>query len=237
MKIATQLALSTLLKSCISVTILGIVLMAQVDFYTNNRALLPSSNGYSNAGKINKTVKFLADQLSQNKDFANISNSKLAITSFVNIENLRETSKLGNLISEHLIHDMQIRGYRVVDYKTMPDIEIGQKGDFVFSRAVDSLKKDITLNYILSGTYTFYIDGVSINARIIDIQTNVVVSTAQAFIPKYDLKYLLDSMSPYDSLNPGSANVMVDTSDNDNLGGYIVPGVEGTRVKIKKADW
>ena len=180
-------------------------LVAQIDFYTGNRAILPSSNGYSNAGKINKTVKFLADQLSQNKDFANISNSKLAITSFVNIENLRETNKLGNLLSEHLIHDMQIRGYRVVDYKTMPDIEIGKKGDYVFSRTVDNLKKDITLNYILSGTYTFYADGVSINARIIDIQTNVVVSSGSSLSSlSNDLKFIIDAMSPYSSLNPAS---------------------------------
>jgi TolB-like protein len=211
-----------------------------IDFYSNNKTILPSSDGHSTASKINQTVKFLANQLSQNKDFANISDSSIAITSFVNVENLKETNKLGNLISEHLIHDMQIRGYRVIDYKTMPDIEVGTHGDYAFSRSVQNLRQDISLSYILTGTYTYYADGVSINARIINTKTNVVASTAQAFIPRADLQYIVDSLMPFDSMpthnrdNSLSGNMMSSAMDTNQ---YIVPGVEGHRVKIKKANW
>lgn len=213
-----------------------------IDFSLGNSTVLPSSGGYTNAGRINQTVKFLADQLSQNKDFANISDSRIAITSFVNVENLKETNKLGNLISEHLIHDMQIRGYKVVDFKTMPDIEIGTHGDYAFSRQVKSLRQDISLNYILTGTYTFYADGVSINARIIDVQTSVVSSTAQAFIPRSDLQHIVDSMAPMASMpSHGKDSSMGDMGGMGggmgDVGAYIVPGVEGSRVKIKKARW
>ncbi len=158
--------------------------------FNQGRSVIPISNGYSNAGLLNNVVKFLADQLSKNKDFANISNSKVAITSFVSVQDLKETNKLGNLISEHLIHDMQIRGFKVVDYKTMPSIEVGTRGDYIFSRSIDDLKKDIALNYILTGTYSYYSDGVTLNARIIDLKTNIVVSTAQAFLPKSSLRYI-----------------------------------------------
>jgi len=229
-----------------------------VDFLSNSSVTLPSSSGYSNAGRINQTVRFLADQLSQNKDFANISDSKIAITSFVDIENLKETNKIGNLISEHLIHDMQIRGYKVVDYKAMPDIEIGSNGDYAFSRSVKNLRKDISLNYILTGTYAFYADGISLNARIIDVQTSIVVSTAQAFIPKYDLQYIVDSMSPMtsmktykpdttssisiiNSMSPMSSiktyNPDATSSISEDISGDIVPGVESSRVRIRKATW
>ena len=222
------------------------IFVLAIDFFSNTSSILPSSSGYTNAGRINQTVKFLADQLSQNKDFANISDSKIAITSFVNIENLKETNKLGNLISEHLIHDMQIRGYKVVDYKVMPDIEIGEHGDYAFSRKVKNLKQDVSLSYILTGTYSFYADGVAINARIIDIQTSVVTSTAQAFIPKSDLRYIVDSMDPFGSMpthNEGDGSNM---ESGYGSGGsrsivdknmYVVPGIEGTRVRIKKANW
>jgi TolB-like protein len=208
-----------------------------IDFYSSSQTILPASNGHSTASKINQTVKFLADQLSQNKDFANISDSSIAITSFVNVENLKETSKLGNLISEHLIHDMQIRGYRIIDFKAMPDIEVGAHGDYAFSRSVKNLKQDISLSYILTGTYTYYADGVSLNARIIDTRTNVVASTAQAFIPKADLQYIVDSLVPFDSMGNrgGDMNNMMSNSML-NID-YIVPGVEGNRVKLKKANW
>ncbi len=135
------------------------------------------------AGYINQIVSAIADQLAQNKDFANIKDTPIAITSIVNIENLQKTDKLGNVIAENLIHEMQVRGFRVVDYKTMPNIKIGKDGDFIFSRIVKELKRKQKINYVLSGTYTKYRTGIAVNCRIIDIRTNVVKSTAQVFIP------------------------------------------------------
>ena len=230
------------IKTIFTIILLLPISIFSIDFYSSNKTILPSSGGQSTASIINQTVKFLADQLSQNKDFANISDSSIAITSFVNVENLKETSKLGNLISEHLIHDMQIRGYRVVDYKTMPDIEVGEHGDYAFSRSVQNLRQDISLSYILTGTYTYYADGVSINARIINTRTNVVSSTAQAFIPRSNLQFIVDSMMPFDSIpthnrqdsETVAGNMLSGSMDTNQ---YIVPGVEGNRVQIKKANW
>jgi len=191
--------------------------------FVSQRSSIPIPNGYSNAGLLNNIVKFIADQLSRNKDFANISVSKIAITSFVSVENLKKTNKLGNLISEHLIHDMQIRGFKVVDYKAMPSIEIGVSGDYIFSRSIEDLKKDIALNYVLTGTYSYYSDGVTINARIIDLKTNIVVSSAQAFIPKSSLRHIMDKYSPYDRV----------TYKPD----YVLPSVENHMMTIKEANW
>ena len=197
--------------------------LISADNFRYSRNVVPVSNGYSNAGLLNNVVKFIADQLSKNKDFANISKSKLAITSFVSIEDLKKTNKLGNLISEHLIHDMQIRGFQVVDFKTMPSIEVGLKGDYIFSRSIDDLKKDISLNYILTGTYSHYSDGVTLNARIIDLKTNIVVSSAQAYIPKSSLRHIMDKYTSYDRVayKPD----------------YVLPSVEDHTITIKEANW
>ncbi len=135
------------------------------------------------AGYINQIVGAIADQLAQNKDFKNIKDTPIAITSIVNIENLQKTDKFGNVLAENLIHEMQVRGFRVVDYKTMPTIKIGKNGDFIFSRIVSELKKAQKINYVLSGTYTKYRTGIAVNCRIIDVTTNVVKSTAQVFVP------------------------------------------------------
>jgi TolB-like protein len=148
-------------------------------------------HSYNTAGIINQLVKFLADQLSANKDFKNIQQSSIAIASFVNMENIKETNKLGNLISENLIHDMQVRGYRVVDFKMMPTLRVGKKGDYVYSRNADQLSKSLNINYVLSGTYTTLNDGCTINARLVNMKTKVVVSTAQAFIDKKTLQSIL----------------------------------------------
>jgi len=135
------------------------------------------------AGYINQIVGTIADQLAQNKDFKNIKDTPIAVTSIVNLENYRETDKVGNIIEENLIHEMQVRGFKVVDYKTMPTIKIGKHGDYAFSRLLYELRKEQHINYVLAGTYTKYRNGVAVNCRLIDLKNNVVVSSAQTFIP------------------------------------------------------
>ncbi len=135
------------------------------------------------AGYINQIVGTIADQLAQNKDFKNIKDTPIAVTSIVNLENYKETDKVGNVIEENLIHEMQVRGFKVVDYKTMPTIKIGKHGDYAFSRLLYELRKEQHINYVLAGTYTKYSNGIAVNCRLIDLKNNVVVSTAQTFIP------------------------------------------------------
>ncbi|MBT5372585.1 MAG: hypothetical protein HOL17_12830, partial [Gammaproteobacteria bacterium] len=60
-------------------------------------------------GLINKYTQFLAEQIARNRDTYNVSNNPVAITSFVNLENLKHTNKLGELLADNMIHEMQIR--------------------------------------------------------------------------------------------------------------------------------
>ena len=135
------------------------------------------------AGYFNQIASAIADQLGQNKNFHNIKDTPIAITSIVNIEDLKKSDKFGNSISEILIHEMQVRGYKVIDFKIMKNIRIDKKGDYAFSRSLEELKKEQKINFVLSGTYTQYSDGIAVNCRIVDIKTNIVQSTAQVFVP------------------------------------------------------
>ncbi len=137
----------------------------------------------SASGYINQLVSILADQLSQNKDFKNISSTPIAIASIVDLKDYTKVGKIGHIISENLIHEMQVRGYRVVDFKSMPTLMVKPNGDYLFSRNLKDLKKEQNINYVIGGTYMYYSDGVSINCRLIDIRTNIVKSSAQIFIP------------------------------------------------------
>jgi len=152
------------------------------------------SKQYS-ASRMNKVVRFLAQQLVKNSDLKS-ADGKLAVASFVDLEHYGKAGKLGKMLSENLVHDMQIRGFNVIDFKTMPTIEIGNGGDYVFSRDVKKLQKNHDINYVLSGTYTKYQDGVMVNARLLELKEKKVKSTAQAFIPNKDLKLILDIYDP-----------------------------------------
>jgi len=148
------------------------------------------ANVRTDAGTVNQLVSALADQLTQNKDFGNVRKSNIAITSFVSLEDLKETSKFGNIVSENLIHEMQVRGYKVIDFKTMESLQIDEKGDFLFSRDITQLRQTLQIDYALTGTYTDYAKGTVINARIIELNSHVVLSTAQVFVPKRYIRHI-----------------------------------------------
>ena len=140
------------------------------------------------AGYVNRIASSIAEQLGQNKNFDNFENTPIAIMSIVDMNDFKKTTPVAKRISENLIHELHVRGYKVVDYKAMSQIEIDTNGDYVFSRAIKDLQNQRTIVYALSGTYTNYKDGMAVNVRIIDIKTSIVLSTAQVFVPKKVLK-------------------------------------------------
>ncbi len=161
------------------------VLFLQINLSANEmieaRYIRSSDN---DAGILNQLVSTLADQLTQNKDFGDIEKLIIAITSFVSVDNLKATSRISNILSENLIHEMQVRGYKVIDFKTMDKIKIDPHGDFLFSRDISTLQTSLNVDYALTGTYTEFKTGTVVNARMINLKTHIVFSTAQIFIPK-----------------------------------------------------
>jgi TolB-like protein len=143
------------------------------------------------SGNLNKLATFIAEQLTHNRDLVNLKESRVAVTSFVNLENLRETDKLGLSLSELLIHKLQLSGFKVVDFKTMGDIKVTPNGDYVFSRNPADLKNEYNIHYFLSGTLTKSQDGIVVNARLLDAKTSLVTSSAQAFISARDARRLM----------------------------------------------
>jgi TolB-like protein len=149
------------------------------------QAVNSGESNYNDAGKVNRLVSHISDQLTMNKNFINIKSPIIAITTFVCLDNFKITTRLSNILSENLIHEMQVRGYQVIDFKMMKSIKINKDGDFLFSRNIEKLRKNLNINYALTGTYTEYKDGTVVNARIINLKTHIVLSTAQVFIPKH----------------------------------------------------
>lgn len=113
-------------------------------------------------------------------------NARMGISSFVMLDKtLQNTSILGNQLAEYLMTEMQQQGIPVVDHKLMPALEVTSKGDVTFSRDVLRLSKQNVMDYVLSGTLVEQANGVFVNARIISIQSNRVVSSASIFIPDF----------------------------------------------------
>lgn len=130
------------------------------------------------SGVFNSGMIFLADQLDRNTAGAGRERPTV-ITSFANLNDLNESSALGRLVGEHLMHELQVRAWEVVDVRMTRDLIINQAGEFSLSRDISHLREAFPLANVVTGTYAVTRDGVILNVRIIDSASGRVLSTAQ----------------------------------------------------------
>lgn len=146
--------------------------------------------------EINRLVTNLADQLVDNIISTPQNDYPIAITSFVNLDDLNNTNWLGHTLSESFIHELTVRKIPVLDYKTTGHLSVTQDGDYVFTRDWTKLKKELPVNRILTGTMSRNGEGVMLNLRIIDVASGFVESTAQGIVPNHLLVGSTNSMGP-----------------------------------------
>lgn len=144
------------------------------------------------------TMDFFVESMTEDLILSNTSitaRTPIAITSFVDLQNMDSTNWLGNSISEGFIHQFQARGFKVVDFKTTGDIQVTQQGDFAFSRSWKDLAKEQDIQYVLTGTMLRQEGGVLFNARVVGMQSRIVVATAQGFLPADRIGRDLDTLN------------------------------------------
>jgi TolB-like protein len=138
-----------------------------------------SRQALSPAGIFNSNMIFLADQVDRNRDDA-VASKPLIVTSFANLDDLSETSSLGRLIGEQLMHEMKVRGWNVIDMRVTKSISVNPSGEFSLSRDLGRIRDTFKVGSVVVGTYTKTTDGLLISARVIDVSSGAVVSTAQS---------------------------------------------------------
>ena len=137
----------------------------------------------SPSGVFNSAMMFIAEQLDRNVD-GEARARPTVVSSIADLNNLGETTQLGRLVTEHLIHELQLRNWQVTDFRLTRDFIINEAGEFTLSRNVEKLKKSFSIANVVTGTYSRTPDGVIVNVRVIDVATGLVVSTAQTRFEK-----------------------------------------------------
>lgn len=140
-------------------------------------------------------VRNMAQDLVTNMEYVT-ERTPVAITHFSLIDSdLRQTNLLGQQMAESFMHEFHKFRMPVVEFKGTQFIRITETGDFVLSRDFLDLKNSTTIQYVLTGTMTKHQGGYIVNARMVGMQSNVVVASAQSFIPYYIVEALLPSGS------------------------------------------
>lgn len=113
----------------------------------------------------------------------------IAVSSFVDFNaNLQTSHALGNQLAENLLTDLQLFGFSTVEPKLMPVIAVTKQGDFALSRNHKKLARQVGVEHIVTGTLIYRPNGVMVNARVINANTQGVKASARQFIPYFVLQ-------------------------------------------------
>jgi TolB-like protein len=124
----------------------------------------------------------MADQIERNADRKSLENTFI-VTSFSNLNKLSETTAFGRLIAENMIHELQVRKWKVFEVRLNKDVVINETGEFTLSRDIQKIRESYKVGGIVTGTYSVAENHVIVNARVIDINTGLVASSGQIYMP------------------------------------------------------
>ncbi|MFT6269676.1 MAG: TolB-like protein [Alphaproteobacteria bacterium] len=165
----------------------------------NKPSIMSSTHGSYKSMPLTKHVgdyvRNMAQDLVSNMEYVS-ERTPVAVTHFSLIDSdLKQTNLLGQQMAESFVHEFHKFRMPVVEFKATQFIRVTDLGDFVMSRDFLDLKNSTPIQYVLTGTMTKHQGGFIVNARMLGMQSNVVVASAQSFIPFYIVDALLPSGS------------------------------------------
>lgn len=135
----------------------------------------------------------LAEQLVQQLSSKHVDDgfSQLGLTRWVMAETLElpntqdALAGLSHQLSESLHTHLQQRNVRLVEYRAQDFVSLSEKGATALSRDVDALQQQPQLDWLLVGTMARKDDGVVVNLRVVNRQSQQVLAAANQFVPKH----------------------------------------------------
>jgi len=128
-------------------------------------------------------TSYLADQI--HAYFRGNISGPVAVTTFVNIDDLYQSSTFGRVLAEQVISELAMRGYNVIEVRQSDSMQINAiGGEFGLSRDTSTLRANRDLSAIVVGTYAVSPVRVYVNARIIDPTNSLVVSVGSVEMRK-----------------------------------------------------
>ena len=103
----------------------------------------------------------------------------ILVTDFVNIDKLRNHSKLGFLLSETLKNELSAKNIIIKEIELSKNFKIGKRGFTVLSRNTEDIDTVITdERFAMVGTYSITNKRLILFVKLIDIQTGNILSSS-----------------------------------------------------------
>lgn len=152
--------------------------------YDDMPAYLPIPMGdYSNEGVGRFKTAYIVDQIDQH--FRGTNPGPIGVTTFVNVDDLYNTSTFGRMYSEQLMSELAMRGFDVIELRHADALQfMSGRGEFALSRDMGSIRRSRELGGVVVGTYVVSPVRVYVNARMIDPSTSIVLSAGSVEMSK-----------------------------------------------------
>jgi TolB-like protein len=111
-------------------------------------------------------------------------NSPFLIASFVNIDNLNESSTFGRTISEQISSRFKQLGYTAIEMKLRTTIFIKEgSGEFLLSRELSEISSKHNANAMVVGTYAIASDRVYLTVRVVNAVDSIILASYDYNVP------------------------------------------------------
>lgn len=128
-------------------------------------------------------VAYLAEQI--DRYYKGTNPGPVGVTTFVNLDDLYNTSTFGRMYSEQLMNELTMRGYDVVEMRHTDALQfLASAGEFSLSRDSSLVRRSRDLGAVVVGTYVVSPVKVYVNARLLNPSTSMVLSAGSVELPK-----------------------------------------------------
>ncbi len=111
----------------------------------------------------------------------------IAVTTFVEIDNLYQSSTFGRILAEQLISELSMRGYNVIEIRMSDAVQIIEdQGELGLSRESNVIKGNQDISGLVVGTYAVSPNRVYVNSRLIDPRSSGILSVGSVEMKKTD---------------------------------------------------
>ncbi len=129
----------------------------------------------------------IADRLFQ--DLGPIPDGTMAVVSFTELKTLApdpynlSMNLLGLQLQESMLTVASQRGYKVKELRLASQVKVYQDHERILSRDITELATQQSVRYVIVGTLNQAENYTTVNARLVDIQSNTIVAAASDLVP------------------------------------------------------
>lgn len=167
----------------------------------------PRNAQFVNARELKLKVREMADQLFNGVDNSSLQGKIAFPVSFVDQENVNNSSPFGRLIAEQLFHELTQRGVPVQEYRGTRNVTVQQNAGATFL-SPDS--RNVAVGggeMVIAGTYYRDRDAVFVNARLIRPADGRIVRTASLVLEPNQLTRRMMAQASAAQLEGGTMRI------------------------------